>query len=53
MDEFVQTHTPLQVTSFVDLNPGGKTNVIGLMVAEEAPAKKEPVNYERPKPATP
>ena len=36
MDEFVQTHTPVQVSGVTHLNPGTQVqNFIGLMIAEE------------------
>jgi len=38
MEEFVQTHIPLQVSSLTNLNPDNARTVVGLMIAEEVAA---------------
>lgn len=41
MDEFVQSHTPIQITSLTDLAPNTSVQVfIGLMIAEESGGSK-------------
>ena len=41
MDEFLQTHNPIQVTGLTDLNPSTPArNYIGLMIAESTEKEK-------------
>lgn len=39
MDEFLQTHTPVQVTNLTQLNVPKTLDAVGLMIADESPTE--------------